>query len=474
MRGIGGKIMSLDGLRGLLSDQAAQSERANRQQDSGNQRVRQGVGVQGSEVTLSINSQSFVGARVLSNSFNQSLSLGNFRPDFSNPEPEESASLFDFEEVARNVLRFVGSVITGARNSGADEDELTDLFEQAREGVGQGISLAERDLGGLLNDEIAEGIENSRNRIEEGLQTLEQDIFNPNPEADGQSQSVEFSQTIQAARQNNGELTIRTRDGDEIFVRFDSLQALQIDRTTAIELQQNTEQNQEQVPSNNNVSGVAENTPVGQAPENTADINVSAQVDGEALADEEVNEETEQNPQGPDVVNVQSQSNSVFLQRDEFSLSVTGQLDEEELEAIGDLLNDVSDLAGEFFNGDVEAAFEQALDLGFNDEELVGFALQLTNVQQVQVVETYESVSRFTDNQEQGNNARAGIEPIADYLQQLQQVFDQDSLIEPQSVNDFVQQLVDRIFDVPQSTVQDQLSRFSQFNQRLLNNIAQS
>lgn len=469
--------MSLDGLRTLLSDQAAQAERTNQRQANQEQQVRQGSGAQGSQVTLSISSQSFVSARILSGSFNQNLSVGNFRPNFTIPEQEEPSSLFDFEEVARNVLRFVGGVITGARDSGVDEEELNSLFEQARSGVAQGISLAERDLGGLLNDEISEGIENSRNRIEEGLQALEQEIFNPQPsESDDNLSQVSISQSLQAASQNSGELTIRTRDGDEVFVSFDSLRALQIDRSILLEEQNESQeapqtgaiedapQNTEQAPDVTSAGNGTNNDETNSVRQSDADINNSELSDGAIQTNESNSDEIDQS-------NLQPQSNSTFLQRDEFTLSITGELDEGELESIGSLLNDVTDLADEFFNGDVEVAFNQALELGFDDEELVGFALQLNQVQQVQVVETYQSVAQFTDDEQGATRPEARLENVSNYLQQLQNVFNPDAIIEPQSIDDFVRELVGRVLNNDEANRDSDINRFNQFNQRLLNNL---
>ncbi|MBV1916220.1 MAG: DUF5610 domain-containing protein [Pseudomonadales bacterium] len=72
-----------------------------------------------------------------------------------------------------------------------------------------------------------------------------------------------------------------------------------------------------------------------------------------------------------------------------FSFEVLGDLNETETAAIEELLGKVNTLADEFFNGDLMTAFEQAGELGFDDETIANFAL---NIQQEQRIEVKESV----------------------------------------------------------------------------------
>lgn len=73
----------------------------------------------------------------------------------------------------------------------------------------------------------------------------------------------------------------------------------------------------------------------------------------------------------------------------QFSLSVKGDLDEEELSAINKLLDQVNKVSESFFNGNVEQAFDQALNMGFDSQEIVDFSLKLTHSTQTQVKSNY-------------------------------------------------------------------------------------
>jgi hypothetical protein len=59
-------------------------------------------------------------------------------------------------------------------------------------------------------------------------------------------------------------------------------------------------------------------------------------------------------------------------------VEVNGELDAEELKAIGSLMDKVDALAAQFFEGDTQAAFSAAAELGFDAGEIAGFALRLS------------------------------------------------------------------------------------------------
>ncbi len=72
-----------------------------------------------------------------------------------------------------------------------------------------------------------------------------------------------------------------------------------------------------------------------------------------------------------------------------FDLAVDGDLDEGELRAVSDLLDRVSGLSDTFFNGNVEEAFNQALGMGFDSNEISSYALQMTRVDVQKVQSAY-------------------------------------------------------------------------------------
>ncbi|MGY0584756.1 MAG: DUF5610 domain-containing protein, partial [Paraglaciecola chathamensis] len=166
-------------------------------------------------------SKSVFAAQVLMNSMSHSVSLGLNKPEFraaqQTEQKEESKGLFDFEEVARNVLNFVGGAVKNAKNNGADEEALNSLLEQARAGVLKGIGMAEKDLAGIMNDDIKTGIRRSQELIDTGLQKLRESIFGETQEASAAiATKVALESQVNYERRDSGELRIRTLDGDEV------------------------------------------------------------------------------------------------------------------------------------------------------------------------------------------------------------------------------------------------------------------
>jgi hypothetical protein len=85
-----------------------------------------------------------------------------------------------------------------------------------------------------------------------------------------------------------------------------------------------------------------------------------------------------------------------------FSLSIEGELNEAELSAINDLLGRVNDLAGQFFAGNLDTAFAQAMNMGYEADQIAGFSLNLAQAEIKQVTQAYQA---FEPNRGGGTNA---------------------------------------------------------------------
>lgn len=88
-------------------------------------------------------------------------------------------------------------------------------------------------------------------------------------------------------------------------------------------------------------------------------------------------------------------------------VSVQGQLNTDEMKAIGELMSKVDALAGEFFQGDVQHAFASAAALGFDPSQIAHFALQLS--QKVSV----RPIAAPTPVKVAGGNAATGASPAS-------------------------------------------------------------
>lgn len=76
--------------------------------------------------------------------------------------------------------------------------------------------------------------------------------------------------------------------------------------------------------------------------------------------------------------------------KSQFTFSVEGDLDEGELAAINELFGQIMSLAEDFYAGDIEAAYEAALNLGYDQNEIAAYSLRLHQTQQAKITAQYE------------------------------------------------------------------------------------
>ncbi|MDO6747284.1 DUF5610 domain-containing protein [Gilvimarinus sp. 1_MG-2023] len=121
----------------------------------------------------------------------------------------------------------------------------------------------------------------------------------------------------------------------------------------------------------------------------------------------------------------------------QYQLTVQGDLNEEEQLAIESLMGQVNTLADEFFTGDLQTAFDYASELGYNTEQISGFALNLTRVEIQKASVAY---------QPQGNNAdlASQLKPVGDFIQHINNALDDASgFANPHSL---LQQMIDAMY----------------------------
>ncbi|MCW8092704.1 DUF5610 domain-containing protein [Alteromonas sp. ASW11-130] len=379
---------------------------------------------QAAKVSVSSN-QTTIGMKVLSQTLDNSIILdGKKNPDKSHKaedaaEKNAQSSLFDFEKIAKNVMKFVGNVINGAAKSGASSEKLGELIGQAREGVAKGFAMAEKEIGGLMNDEIAEGIDRSRSLLADKLDELEKRLTGT--EATNTANPVHGSQAlgVGASEYKEGAILIRTKDGDELTLSFENLREFQYNQQSIISL--------------------GDKFTEGEDAGNTSSLS-----------------------------QIQRYS---FYEKTGISFSLQGELDDEEMEAIADLVGQAHDLADTFFSGDLDKAFEQALKVGYNDEELAGFAMQLNHTQQTEVVQAYQNVRNYKEGGEGSLGNGNVINSIAKYMDKMMDLLNHaDEKLE--SGNEYgalVNGLISQMEDVQVPDLVSAINRFNEFNKRLLN-----
>ncbi|MDX2422851.1 MAG: hypothetical protein QNK43_09275 [Amphritea sp.] len=104
-------------------------------------------------------------------------------------------------------------------------------------------------------------------------------------------------------------------------------------------------------------------------------------------------------------------------QSSEFGFSVAGELDVDELDAIANLVQDLSSLAANFFNGDLQTAMQQAGDLSFDATQLAQMDLSMQQSMEYRAVEQYRSVQSI--GEPSAAVTENGLIPFVEQLQGL-------------------------------------------------------
>lgn len=369
------------------------------------------------QVSLSSNAKSVAAARILQSGFDQSLVFTSQQDLLADLKPKPKNQPFDFEEVAENVLTFIGGALKLAKQNGADDEKLTEMFEQAKKGVEKGISLARKDLAAFMTDELDEGINNSLKAITKGLEELKEEYFGK-PE----SETVSASQSVSASQEGSSELTLKTQDGDEVTISFESIQRFQAQQQAAI--QQRTDNSEEP--------------------------------DNETRTDAALSQSYE------------------FFQSERFSFSVKGDLNAQELEDIAQFVEQTSGVVDEFFNGDIQQAFEQASSIGLEDSQITGFALELSRTEQVETVQRYQQVSNYNDEGEASE--KPAIKTVSEYLDNLlESLGSNDKLFgQRNTFDELVNGLISEVENIKTPELLEAFNRFQEFNQRLIGSLPES
>lgn len=267
------------------------------------------------------------------------------------------------ETTAKNILNHVKMGLESLRGQGASAERLEQRLDAARKGIEKGYSEAIDMLKGMgmYDDALKQDIAAGRAMVDQGLAELSASLKKPqgNPLMVATSSALNVSNSMQ--------LTVKTREGDEVTVTF----------------QQGA---------------------------------------------------SKQSSQSNGAFNVQSSTEQGW------SMSVKGNLSDEEHQALTGLFNDVQSLSERFFSGDMAQALEQAMSLGYDGTQLASFSLKLTQTASASVTGPYAQIQQQlpTEALQQQRGA------LASYVDGYLQALDKASPLEnaAQAFRDMMQQLL--------------------------------
>jgi hypothetical protein len=308
------------------------------------------------------------------------------------------------EKVAGRILGFIEQRLQSEQAAGADTGKLQKLLGQAREGVEKGFAEARKILDGMgvLQGKVASDIDSTYQKLQDGFSALDK-RFNPAPAPGGDSVAVAAYSERFAAQAESFELSVTTRDGDRLRIS------------------------------------------IAQASANWSQKGVAVSSDGT----------------GSSVI-ASSQSGS--LQVGAWQVSVEGELDDEERAALEKLFSQVQELSNQFYAGDLSGAFDRAMALEMDGEQLASMSLRLTQTTVRQATDAYSAVA-----QEGGAAASAVNGWLIDYAQGLLDALrGTDQLVAEGGAKSSLLDLLNGGFSLDERFDSGRLDKATQLNSRLL------
>ncbi|HEY1028428.1 MAG TPA: DUF5610 domain-containing protein [Pseudomonas sp.] len=255
------------------------------------------------------------------------------------------------EKVAGRVLGFIEQRLQSEAAAGADPAKLEKLLSQAREGVEKGFAEARKILDGMgvLTGQVAGDIDDTYKRIQDGLGDLDKRFGSTAPSTSGSVAVAGYSERFSALAETF-DLSVTTRDGDRLRIS------------------------------------------VAQASASWSQSSFAASSDGKSTT-------------------VVGSSQSGSMQIGGWQVEVEGELDDDEVKALEKLFSQVQDLSDKFYAGDLAGAFDRAMALDMDGEQLASMSLRLTQTSVRQATDAYGAVA--------GQGASAVNSGLQDYAQGL-------------------------------------------------------
>ena len=311
------------------------------------------------------------------------------------------------EKVAGRILSFIEQRLQSEQAGGADTGKLQKLLDQARSGVEKGFAEARKILDGMgvLQGKVASDIDDTYQKIQDGFSDLNK-RFNPDAAlVEGSTNIAAYSERF-AAQAETFDMEVTTRDGDRLRIS------------------------------------------IAQASANWSQSGVVASSNGNSSS-------------------VVASSQSGSLQIGAWQVSVEGELDDEERAALEKLFGQVQELSNKFYAGDLSGAFDRAMALEMDGEQLASMSLRLTQTTVRQATDAYSAVA-----QDGGQAASAVNSSLIDYAQGLLDALrSANQVAEQGSAKGSLLDLLKGGFSLDERFDSGRLDKAEQLNSRLLDGL---
>ncbi|HMY40045.1 MAG TPA: DUF5610 domain-containing protein, partial [Marinagarivorans sp.] len=279
---------------------------------------------------------------------------------------------------ANTIVNFIQLQLQKDQADGASKEALSQRLAAGFEGFLKGYEDAYALLGGsgALPDEVNEALAQTKQQVTDAVAKLAEDFGieapasatqtdNKNPDSRAQLQKA-LDQLVDSTRTDNLAAAAANNNGHSA-----------LGQTRSLNLQLTTAEG-------DIIELIANNTSA------TAFANSDTEIHGRAQ------------------------------QSSQWSLSVQGDLNDQELSAISDFINQLDGLADEFYQGDLSQAVSFAQNIGFDNTQISAFSLSLKQVDIRRVESTYGGPQ--SGSSEVKNPQQSRLQLLGQWLDQLDQL----------------------------------------------------
>lgn len=148
------------------------------------------------------------------------------------------------------------------------------------------------------------------------------------------------------------------------------------------------------------------------------------------------------------------------------SFSIAGDLTETDASGLAQFTNKVDSLANAFYRSNVQDAYEQSINKGYNDNSLISLAMQLQKSENQQQVKLYDDV-KYSNVGEQKENGQAP-KVVAQYINKYLDVIEtsKNTVESEKDFNQVINGLVNQMKDVQVPDLLQAINRFHAFNNK--------
>jgi hypothetical protein len=362
-------------------------------------------------------------------------SLGRVSPAANMAHPPERS--------AETILGFIEARINQLSLDGASSEELNKTLDQGLSGFRQGRDEAIEILEGygFMSPDVSDGIDKTTSLVEEGIAKLREQFVSDDPASIGNTKPAEATDVVVSPKaadvpetfERSSRSVSRQSEGDAVEGSKPVSQSENAGVSYASRRKNQAEQFQYQLSSFQQQFSQARALSFELQTRDGDRVTISFASALEAQAGQ-VQAGASRTAGGGQVDSFVYAYQQRVSGVSGFQLEISGDLDEQELLAIEQLLSDVDKLAADFFSGDMQSAFSKALNMGINTEELAAFSLRLTQAESVKT-----SAYKDMANQGRVDNAfvkdlapvAGSIEALAERAVQESERFDYLELLKP-------------------------------------------